>query len=76
MCAALKLEWLCELVVCTQLALLMGQWMYCTMPARPGIIHSCLVCLGCGGFHVELKATSRGPRLIEINARMGGGGVR
>ena len=29
-----------------------------------------------GVFHVELKATSRGPRLIEINARMGGGGVR
>jgi hypothetical protein len=29
-----------------------------------------------GVFHVELKATSRGPRLIEINARMGGGPVR
>jgi hypothetical protein len=29
-----------------------------------------------GVFHVELKATSRGPRLIEVNARMGGGGVR
>lgn len=27
-------------------------------------------------FHVELKYTSRGPRLIEINARMGGGQVR
>jgi carnosine synthase len=29
-----------------------------------------------GVFHVELKYTSRGPRLIEINARMGGGQVR
>ncbi|KAF8057917.1 hypothetical protein HT031_005863 [Scenedesmus sp. PABB004] len=29
-----------------------------------------------GVFHVELKMTSRGPRLIEVNARMGGGGVR
>lgn len=29
-----------------------------------------------GIFHVELKYTSRGPRLIEINARMGGGQVR
>ena len=29
-----------------------------------------------GVFHVELKATSRGPSLIEVNARMGGGGVR
>uniref|UniRef100_A0A7S0ZJC2 ATP-grasp domain-containing protein n=1 Tax=Timspurckia oligopyrenoides TaxID=708627 RepID=A0A7S0ZJC2_9RHOD len=25
-----------------------------------------------GAFHVELKYTSRGPRLIEVNARMGG----
>jgi carnosine synthase len=30
----------------------------------------------CGAFHVELKATSRGPRLIEVNCRMGGGPVR
>ncbi|KAJ1454862.1 ATP-grasp domain-containing protein [Pelagophyceae sp. CCMP2097] len=30
----------------------------------------------CGVFHVELKNTTRGPRLIEINARMGGGQVR
>ena len=29
-----------------------------------------------GVFHVELKFTSRGPRLIEVNARMGGGPVR
>ena len=29
-----------------------------------------------GVFHVECKMTSRGPRLIEINARMGGGQVR
>lgn len=29
-----------------------------------------------GVFHVELKYTSRGPRLIEINARMGGGPTR
>jgi len=29
-----------------------------------------------GVFHVELKVTSKGPRLIEINARMGGGQVR
>ena len=29
-----------------------------------------------GIFHVELKFTSRGPRLIEINARMGGGPTR
>jgi biotin carboxylase len=27
-------------------------------------------------FHVELKYTSRGPRLIEVNCRMGGGVVR
>eukprot|EP00891_Asterochloris_glomerata_P006828 jgi/Astpho2/6828/Aster-06504 len=35
-------------------------------------------CLGfqMGVFHVELKYTSRGPRLIEINCRMGGGPVR
>ncbi|XP_056133213.1 carnosine synthase 1-like [Lampris incognitus] len=34
------------------------------------------VCLGCGlldgVFNVEMKMTERGPRLIEINARMGG----
>ena len=37
-----------------------------------------LKCCGfdCGVFHVECKLTSRGPRLIEINARMGGGQVR
>ena len=29
-----------------------------------------------GVFHVELKFTSRGPRLIEVNCRMGGGPVR
>lgn len=29
-----------------------------------------------GVFHVEAKYTSRGPRLIEINSRMGGGPVR
>jgi biotin carboxylase len=29
-----------------------------------------------GVFHVELKFTSRGARLIEVNARMGGGPVR
>lgn len=29
-----------------------------------------------GVFHVECKYTSRGPRLIEVNARMGGGPVR
>mmetsp|Transcript_102103 Transcript_102103/g.142049 ORF Transcript_102103/g.142049 Transcript_102103/m.142049 type:complete len:522 (+) Transcript_102103:38-1603(+) len=29
-----------------------------------------------GIFHVEGKYTSRGPRLIEVNARMGGGPVR
>ena len=29
-----------------------------------------------GAFHVEAKYTSRGPRLIEVNARMGGGPVR
>lgn len=29
-----------------------------------------------GCFHVELKYTSRGPRLIEVNARMGGVSVR
>ncbi|KAF5841959.1 ATP-grasp domain-containing protein [Dunaliella salina] len=32
--------------------------------------------LSMGVFHVELKQTSRGPRLIEINCRMGGGPVR
>jgi carnosine synthase len=37
-----------------------------------------LKCLGfkCGVFHVEAKYTTRGPRLIEINSRMGGGQVR
>ncbi|EEQ98795.1 conserved hypothetical protein [Perkinsus marinus ATCC 50983] len=29
-----------------------------------------------GVFHVEAKYTSRGPRLIEVNARMGGGPLR
>lgn len=29
-----------------------------------------------GVFHVECKQTSRGPRLIEVNTRMGGGPVR
>jgi hypothetical protein len=29
-----------------------------------------------GVFHVELKYTTRGPRLIEVNCRMGGGPVR
>ncbi len=29
-----------------------------------------------GVFHVELKYTSKGPRLIEVNARMGGAGTR
>eukprot|EP00892_Ulva_mutabilis_P007810 jgi/Ulvmu1/5400/UM022_0195.1 len=35
-------------------------------------------CMGfdAGVFHVELKYTSRGARLIEVNARMGGGPVR
>lgn len=35
-------------------------------------------CLGFtqGVFHVECKYTSRGPRLIEVNCRMGGGPVR
>lgn len=35
-------------------------------------------CLGfvLGVFHVECKYTSRGPRLIEVNCRMGGGPVR
>lgn len=35
-------------------------------------------CLGfaMGVFHVECKYTSRGPRLIEVNCRMGGGPVR
>eukprot|EP00798_Chlamydomonas_sp_ICE-L_P025943 gene25943-11622_t len=35
-------------------------------------------CLGfkLGVFHVECKFTSRGPRLIEVNCRMGGGPVR
>merc|ERR1712050_557785 len=28
-----------------------------------------------GVFHVECKYTSRGPQLIEVNARMGGGPV-
>ncbi|KAF4743116.1 Carnosine synthase 1, partial [Perkinsus olseni] len=28
-----------------------------------------------GVFHVEAKYTSRGPRLIEVNARMGGGTI-
>ena len=28
-----------------------------------------------GAFHVEVKYTSRGPRLIEVNARLGGGPI-
>jgi carnosine synthase len=28
-----------------------------------------------GAFHVELKYTSNGPRLIEVNARIGGGPI-
>ena len=32
--------------------------------------------LSIGVFHVELKQTSRGARLIEVNCRMGGGPVR
>jgi carnosine synthase len=37
-----------------------------------------VLCLGfhMGVFHVECKYTSRGPRLIEVNCRMGGGPVR
>jgi len=37
-----------------------------------------LKCLGftTGVFHVEAKYTTRGPRLIEVNSRMGGGQVR
>ena len=37
-----------------------------------------LRCLGLklGVFHVEAKYTTRGPRLIEVNSRMGGGQVR
>jgi len=37
-----------------------------------------LQCLGfvTGVFHVEAKLTTRGPRLIEVNSRMGGGQVR
>jgi carnosine synthase len=40
-------------------------------------IDSCIA-LGfdAGIFHVELKYTSSGPQLIEVNARMGGGPVR
>ena len=39
---------------------------------------SCTLALGFkyGAFHVECKYTSRGPRLIEVNARMGGVSVR
>lgn len=40
---------------------------------------SCLCEVGSimqGVFHVELKYTSRGARLIEVNCRMGGGPVR
>eukprot|EP00871_Galdieria_phlegrea_P003506 jgi/Galph1/4156/GphlegSOOS_G2841.1 len=38
----------------------------------------CTLALGfqLGAFHVEVKYTSRGPRLIEVNARMGGMCVR
>jgi carnosine synthase len=38
---------------------------------------NCVKALGFqdGVFHVELKYTSRGPHLIEVNARMGGGPV-
>ena len=28
-----------------------------------------------GVLHIEAKATSRGPRIVEVNARMGGGRV-
>jgi carnosine synthase len=38
----------------------------------------CVEALGfdTGVFHVELKYTSTGPQLIEVNARMGGGPIR
>lgn len=47
-------------------------WLLCV------VLLCCVQLLGfkLGVFHVELKATRRGPRLIEVNARMGGGGVR
>ena len=32
--------------------------------------------LDSGVFHIEAKLTSRGPRLIEVNARLGGGPIR
>jgi biotin carboxylase len=31
--------------------------------------------LGHGVLHIEAKATSRGPRIVEVNARMGGGRI-
>ena len=48
------------------------------LPALPCHVVSCTQALGfhMGVFHVEAKYTSRGPRLIEVNARMGGGPVR
>jgi hypothetical protein len=60
------------------------RWTYsfslCDLTANPVALFAC-VCsqaLGfhMGVFHVEAKYTSRGPRLIEVNARMGGGPVR
>lgn len=40
-------------------------------------LDACAACgLTTGVFHVEGKYTSRGPRLIEVNSRMGGGFVR
>jgi carnosine synthase len=41
------------------------------------LAHQALAAMGFanGAFHVEVKDTSHGPRLIEVNARIGGGSV-
>lgn len=51
------------------------------LPAQAELVDlavKCVTALGftMGVFHVELKQTSRGSRLIEVNCRMGGGPVR
>jgi hypothetical protein len=63
---------------------LLAKWLYTSRAALTSalFLHTLLLLLlqalgfTCGVFHVECKYTSRGPRLIEVNARMGGGCVR
>ena len=55
-----------------------GQHAFQGKSQQPCLVVQCIhCCCGVQGvFHVELKYTSQGPRLIEVNCRMGGGPVR